>query len=115
VPNAQLVANYRAARRTHESALTELVPLLRQMAMATLVDVIDGASTIEAVGELDEDWVPTLRIQRVLSADNTVLFDVETGHPDRAVEDAVDTVNVEYLDVLIDLTGDEYIGRVTID
>lgn len=51
----------------------------------------------------------------MLSADSAVLFDVETGHPDRAVEDAVDTVNIEYLDVLIDLTGDEYIGRVTID
>lgn len=115
MPNVQLVADYREARRTHESALTELVPLLRQMAMATLVDVIDGASTIDALGELNEDWVPTLRVQRVLSADSAVLFDVETGHPDRAVEDAVDTVNIEYLDVLIDLTGDEYIGRVTID
>ena len=30
------------------------------------------------------------------------------------VQDAVDTVDVEYLDVLIDLTGDEYMGRVTI-
>jgi hypothetical protein len=44
-----------------------------------------------------------------------VLFDVDTGHPDRAVEDAVDRVDIEYLDVLIDLTGDAYMGRVVID
>lgn len=68
--------------------MTELVPLLRQMAMATLVDVIDGASTIDAVGELDENWLPTLPIQRVLSADSAVLFDLETDHQDRVVEDA---------------------------
>jgi hypothetical protein len=33
---------------------------------------------------------------------------------DRAVEDALDTVNVEYLDVLIDITGDDYMGSVTV-
>ena len=44
----------------------------------------------------------------------TVLFDADVGHPDRAVEDAVDAVNIEYLDVLIDLTGDEYMGAATI-
>ena len=55
-----------------------------------------------------------MRIQRVLDADGRVLFDVETGHPDRAVEDAVDVVDIEYLDVLIDLTGDEYMGHVVI-
>ena len=36
------------------------------------------------------------------------------GHLDRAVEDALDTVNVEYLDVLMDITGDDYMGSVTI-
>jgi hypothetical protein len=56
-----------------------------------------------------------LPIQRVLHADGRVLFDVETGHPDHAVEDAVDVVDIEYLDVLIDLTGDEYMGHILID
>jgi len=85
------------------------------MAIETLVDVLHKSTAIEALGELNEDWVPTLRVQRVLGADSAVLFDVETSHPDRSVEDAVDAVNVEYLDVLIELTGDEYMGRVTID
>ncbi len=42
------------------------------------------------------------------------MFDVEVGDSDRAVEDAVDLVNTEYLDVLVDLTGDEHMGAVTI-
>jgi hypothetical protein len=57
---------------------------------------------------------PSLRIDRVLTASGEVLFDASEGHPDRAVEDTVDKVNVEYLDVLIDVTGDDYIGSVTI-
>ena len=36
------------------------------------------------------------------------------GHVDRGVEDAVDRVDAEYLDILIDLTGDEHMGPVTI-
>jgi len=32
-----------------------------------------------------------------------VVFDVDVGHSDREVEDAVDFVDTEYLDVLIDL------------
>ena len=66
------------------------------------------------LGEWNEDWIPTLRIDRVVTASGEVLFDASQGHLDRAVEDAVDMVNVEYLDVLIDLTGDDYMGSVTI-
>lgn len=51
----------------------------------------------------------------MLDASRNVLFDVDNGHPDLSVEDAVDMVNTEYLDVLIDLTGDEYMGSTTID
>lgn len=43
-----------------------------------------------------------------------MLFDVGVGHTDRGVEDAVDWVDAEYLDTLIDLTGDDYMGSVTI-
>jgi hypothetical protein len=43
-----------------------------------------------------------------------MLFDASHGHPERTVEDVVDMVNVEYLDVLIDITGDDYMGSVTI-
>ena len=64
---------------------------------------------------MNEDWVPTLRVQRVLDARGSVLFDTREGHDDSAVEDAIDEVDIEYLDVLIELTGDDYMGRHTID
>ena len=115
MPDAHLVSDYDNAMRRHRAARDEVVPLLRRLALGTLADVLPGAAAIEALGELSEDWIPTLRIQRVSDAEGRVLFDVDTGHPDRAVEDAVDLVDIEYLDVLIDLTGDEYMGHVVID
>ncbi len=39
-----------------------------------------------------------------------LLFDVDAGHEDEAVEELIDEVNVEYLDLLLDLTGDECLG-----
>jgi hypothetical protein len=78
-----------------------------------VAEVLPGAAHLEAVGEVNEDWIPTLRIERVLLASGEVLFDASAGHPDRAVEDAIDMVNVEYLDVLIDIAGDDYMGSVT--
>ncbi len=89
--------------------------LVRRMAMETLGDVMPVASSIGAVGEFNEDWIPTLRVQRVFDAEGQVLFDVEVGHPDREVEDAVDFVDTEYLDVLIDLAPGDYFGSVIID
>lgn len=99
--------------RRHRAARDEVVPLLRRLGLGTLADVLSGAATIEALGELNEEWIPTLRIQRVSDADGRVLFD--SGHVDRAVENAVDLVDIQYLDVLMDLAGDNYMGHVVID
>lgn len=114
MPSEEVAVAYQDARLRHEAATRELVSALERMTVETLADVLPRADLIEVVGEFDEDWIPTLRIQRVLDAGGGVLFDVKTGHPDRAVEDAVDAANTEYLDVLIDLTGDEYMGLATI-
>ena len=92
--------------------LAELAELL---AVETLVDVLPRASVVEVHGEFNEDWLRTLRVRRVLSADSTVLFDVEEGHDDPQVEAAIDEVNTEYLDLLLDLTGDTYMGESTIE
>jgi hypothetical protein len=115
MPAQELVVAYERARGRHATATRELTDLLVRMALATLADALPGATTIEAVGEYNEDWIPMLRIRRVLGRNGAVLFDVEVGHVDRGVEDAVDRVNTEYLDTLVDLTGDEYMGPVTID
>ena len=115
MPDTHLLSDYDNAMRRHRAARDEVVPLLRRLALGTLADVLPGVATIEALGELNADWIPTLRIQRVLDADGRVLFDIDWGHSDRAIEEAVDRVDIEYLDVLIDLTGDEYMGHVVID
>lgn len=47
--------------------------------------------------------------------DASVLFDVEKGHDDPRVEQAIDETNTEYLDLLLDLTGDLYMGASAIE
>ncbi len=114
MPSQTLVSAYERASRRHAAASHELTDVLVGMALATLADAVPGATSIEAIGEYNEDWLPTLRIQRVLAGGGVVLFDIEVGHSDRTVEDAVDVVNTEYLDALVDLTGDEHMGAVTV-
>ena len=115
MPSQTLVSAYERASRRHAAASHELTDVLVRMALATLADALPGAISVEAIGEYNEDWIPTLRIQRVLAGGGVVLFDVEVGHSDRTVEDAVDLVNTEYLDVLVDLTGGEHMGATTIE
>jgi hypothetical protein len=95
--------------------LPTLADLCERLAIETLIDALPGASVVEVYGELNEDWLRTLRLRRVLAADSTVLFDVEGGHDDPHVEAAIDEVNAEYLDLLLDLTGDTYMGASSID
>lgn len=92
-----------------------LAELSERLALETLAGVLPGASVIEVHGEFNEDWLRTLRVRRVLSVDGTNLFDVEDGHDDRHVEDAIDEVNSEHLDLLLDLTGDTYMGASSIE
>ena len=74
-----------------------------------------GVVVIEAIGELNEDWIPTLRIQRLRDAAGEVLYDTDDDAAWSAIEDAVNRVNLEYLDVLADVGGGQYTGSVTID
>lgn len=114
MPTPEMVSAYRAARERYDTAADELRTQLVRLALTTLAEVLPGADSIDALGEYNEDSIPTLRIQRVLSLGSDVLFDVDVGHQDRAVEDAVDRVDIEYLDPLIDLVGDAYLGPVAI-
>ena len=92
-----------------------LAALAERLAIETLVDVLPGSSVVEVHGEFNEDWLRTLRVRRVLTADSTVLFDVEEGHADPQVEAAIDNVNTEYLDLLLDLTGDAFMGASIVE
>lgn len=114
MPTPEMVSEYRAARERYDMAAVDLQNQLVRMTLTTLADVLPGTESVDAVGSYDEDLIPTLRIQRVRSVEGEDLFDVDRGHPTRAVEDAVDRVDIEYLDVLIAVTGNRYMGAVTI-
>jgi hypothetical protein len=110
---SDLVVTYEAALVRYQEAVGALVPLLRGMAVAELVSVLPGAAQLVTFGEVNEDGVPILRIQRVLDADGGVLFDAERADATREVGDQVDRIGYEYLDRLLDVTGDDYCGEQT--
>lgn len=115
MPNEELVANFGRVRDRWDALGVSLALLAEQLAFQTIADVLPGAARIEVRGEINEDWLPILRIQRVLSGAGDVLFDVAEGYDDRRVGDAIDRVNIDYLDLLIDLTGDLYLGNHTLE
>jgi hypothetical protein len=106
----QIAERYQQLLDEYRRVVRDLIPVLEAVALASISDVIPGAHRLEVLGEYTEDMLPTLRIQRVLDGNGSVLFDIGSGHPDPAVEDAVDEAGVEYLDLLLDLTGDDYLG-----
>lgn len=112
--NPDLTSEFDRALVEWQTLGTSLAALAEQLAVETITDVLPGASVVELIGEFNEDWLRTLRVRRVLAADGTVLFDADEGHDDPRVETAIDEVNTEYLDLLLDLTGDAYMGTSTV-
>jgi hypothetical protein len=115
MPDAALVAEYRRVRDDYSRAGQELEPLVIRMALDRTAELVMGACALEVHGRVNEDWIPVLRIQRVLDEHGAVLVDIEVGHDDPVVEEGIDEVGTEYLDLLLDLTGDDYMGDRTID
>ncbi len=114
MPSPSLIAAFDAAQQRHAAAVADLVPLLIEMALSTVAEALPGTTVLETEGEMNEDWLFTLRIQRVFDADGGVLYDIGVGHDDSEVETRIDEVGFEYLDLLLDLTGDDYLGRKTV-
>jgi hypothetical protein len=111
VSNEELVVEFERTRDQWNALGQALAPLAERLALETVADALPGTKVIEVRGEINEDWLRILRIQRVLSATGEVLFDVAEGHDDRRVEVAIDEANAEYFDLLLDLTGDTYMGN----
>lgn len=114
MPRPTIVAAFDDAQQRHAEAVAALVPLLIEVALTKIAEAIPGATVLETEGEMNEDWLFTLRIQRVLGADGRVLYDIGLGHDNPEVETRIGEVGVEYLDLLLDLTGDDYLGRKTV-
>ena len=85
------------------------------MASDRIVSVVPTARKIHVHGFVNEDWLRILRVVRIEGGDGEVLFDVEVGHDDPDVEAAVDEINTEYLDLLMNLTGDDLFGPQEIE
>jgi hypothetical protein len=115
MPSPELIDAFRRAKAAHTNAAQELVPVVASMALETARGVLPEATCLEVFGELNEDWLPILRIQRVLDDSGTVLFDVGVGHDDETIESTIDGVNIEHLDPLMELTGDDFMGEHIID
>ncbi len=113
--DAALSTEFSRTREQHELVGRALVPLVERMAFESVAEVLPGTHALEVHGEINEDWLPILRIQRVFDARGVELFDADDGHDDRTVEDAIDNANTEYLDLLLDLTGDEYMCTKTLE
>ncbi|MGQ0616235.1 MAG: hypothetical protein ACT4PW_04475 [Acidimicrobiia bacterium] len=114
MPNADLIRAYEPAREAHREAVDALVLLLERMAVETIRDRWPDANEVELHGEYDADWIPRLRIQRVIALDGRALYDAAVA-AEEDVENVIDEVGIEYLDLLLDLTGDDYLGAKSIE
>lgn len=114
MPAQDLIARHRDALAGFTAVVDRLVPVLEAIAVATVRDALPTAARLEVLGEMNEDWAWTLRIQRVLDEDRTVLFNLATG-ADAVLEDLIHEVGVDYLDLLLEITGEDYFGRHEIE
>ncbi len=111
----ELIGDYERLLATYRDTVARLVPVLETMALESVREVLPSAHRLEVEGRINEDWIPILRIQRVLDESGVVLFDIGTGHDNERVEEMIDQAGVEYLDLLLDLTGGDYMGHREIE
>lgn len=68
MPNQDLVAEFKRTCGHWDALGQALAPLAERLGAETVADAMPAAKVIEVRGEINEDWVRLLRIQRVLSA-----------------------------------------------
>jgi hypothetical protein len=108
--DAALRAEFDEMLTVYQEQGTRLAALAERMTWGTLRGLFPSASTVEVEGWMNEDWLRVLRVRRVLDAEGVVLFDASRG-AELDVEEVIDEVGTEYLDLLLDLTGDAYMGH----
>ena len=113
-PDHDLRSRYRDGLDRHSRLGRELVEMLPAVIIDLLREVLPDSASVEVHGEVNEDWLTVVRVERVLGTNGDVLFDASTGHPDQAVEDLVDRVDTEFLDHLVYLAPDAYLGHHTL-
>jgi len=104
-----LRAEFDAALARYTADAQRLAELAERLAMAEVRAVVPGAAVVVVHGWMNEDWLKVLRIRGVRSATDEVFFDVEAG-AEPEVDDALHEIGSDLLDLLVDLTGDAYMG-----
>jgi hypothetical protein len=108
--DAALRAEFDEMLTVYQEQGAHLAALAERMVWRTLRAHFPSASTVQVEGWMNEDWLRVLRVRQVLDGNGVVLFDVVRG-TDPNLEEAIDEVGTEYLDLLLDLTGDAYMGH----
>jgi hypothetical protein len=108
--DAALRAEFDEMLAAHQERGTRLAALALRVTWGTLRGLFPSATTVEVEGWMNEDWLRVLRVRQVLDGNGVVLFDASRG-ADLEIEEAIDEVGTEYLDLLLDLTGDAYMGH----
>lgn len=104
-----LRAEFEVALARYTADAERLAGLAEQLAMAEVRALLPGAAVVVVHGWMNEDWLKVLRVRTARSATGEVLFDVEAGG-EPETEDALHEIGTELLDLLVDLTGDAYMG-----
>lgn len=104
-----LRAEFDAALARYTADAERLAELTERLAMAEVRSVLSDAAIVEVHGWMNEDWLKVLRIRTVRSSSGEVLFDVEVG-AEPETEDVLHEIGTELLDLLVDLTGDDFMG-----
>lgn len=103
-------AEFEALLACYSADSQRLVELTERVALAEVRAILPDAAVVEVRGWMNEDWLKVLRIGSVRSSTGELLFDVEVG-ADPEIEDAIHEIGAELLDLLVDLTGDTYMGN----
>lgn len=101
-------ARYDAARTAYHAAAHEYEAAIYNHVGTLVRERFPTAAKANVYGTVNEDGTPVLRVVTIVDAEGKVLAAVD--EPEEAWEDFIDELDTEYLDVLIDLTGDDYLG-----
>lgn len=61
MPSPALTADFKAMRSEHASASAVLMPLALRKALDRVAEVLPGASALDVLGRVNEDWIPRSR------------------------------------------------------
>lgn len=108
----QPAPTFEEERRRYNEAADRFVPALLIEAVRVIRDAIPNAATISLLGEYNEEMERTLRIQEVRN--RLGVIEASVDDPGVETEEAINEAD-SHFDYLTHLTGDDYLGKWTLD